>query len=49
MSLPMTTFVSGILGVFTVMAFLQITVNLSSKLAISLEQKKNSSAETRER
>ena len=45
MSLPMTTFVSGILGVFIVMAFLQITVNLSSKFAISLEQKKNSSAE----
>lgn len=45
MSLPMMTFVSGVLGVFIVMVFLQIMVNLSSKFAISLEQKQKSSGE----
>ena len=41
MSLPMTTFVSGILGVFIVMVFLQIMINLSSKLAIRLEKRES--------
>lgn len=41
MSLPLITFISGISGVFIVMVFLLIMVNLSSKLAISLENKEN--------
>ncbi|MGI6515077.1 MAG: oxaloacetate decarboxylase subunit gamma [Syntrophomonadales bacterium] len=41
MSLAMTAFVSGILGVFIVMTFLQIMVNLSSKLAIRLEKRES--------
>jgi len=39
MSLTMVTFLSGIIGVFVVMAFLQLMVNISSRLAISLEKK----------
>ncbi|AET66853.1 Oxaloacetate decarboxylase, gamma chain [Desulfosporosinus orientis DSM 765] len=39
MSLPLVTFISGLSGVFIVMIFLQIMVNLSSKLAIALEKK----------
>ncbi len=42
MSLPMVTFVSGISGVFVVMTFLLIMVNLSSKLAIALDKKHES-------
>ncbi len=41
MSLAMTVFVSGITGVFIVMAFLQLMVNLSSKLAIRLEKRES--------
>jgi len=40
MSLPLTTFITGLSGVFIVMVFLQIMVTLSSKLAIALERKK---------
>lgn len=40
MSLPLITFVSGICGVFFVMACLMTCVILSSKLAIALEGKK---------
>ncbi|SHI00847.1 MULTISPECIES: oxaloacetate decarboxylase subunit gamma [Desulfosporosinus] len=39
MSLPLTTFISGISGVFIVMTFLLIMIKLSSKLAIALEKK----------
>ncbi|MDD4801421.1 MAG: oxaloacetate decarboxylase subunit gamma [Syntrophomonas sp.] len=39
MSLPMVTCLSGLSGVFVVMSFLLIMVNLSSRLAISLEKK----------
>ncbi len=42
MSLPLVTFISGVSGVFMVMIFLQIMVTLSSKLAIYLEQKEES-------
>ena len=42
MSLPLTVFISGLSGVFGVMFFLLIMVSLSSKLAISLENKKQS-------
>ncbi|AET66859.1 Oxaloacetate decarboxylase, gamma chain [Desulfosporosinus orientis DSM 765] len=40
MSLALVTFISGVSGVFIVMIFLQIMVNLSSKLAIAIEKKK---------
>ncbi|KUO78800.1 MAG: oxaloacetate decarboxylase subunit gamma [Desulfosporosinus sp. BRH_c37] len=39
MSLPLTTFITGLSGVFIVMTFLLIFVKLSSKLAIALERK----------
>ncbi|MCO1599887.1 oxaloacetate decarboxylase subunit gamma [Desulfosporosinus nitroreducens] len=39
MSLALTTFISGISGVFLVMTFLLIMIKLSSKLAIALEKK----------
>jgi len=39
MSLVITTFITGISGVFLVMTFLLIMVKLSSKLAIALEKK----------
>ena len=41
MSLAMTAFVSGIMGVSVVMIVLQIMVNLSSKLAIRLEKRES--------
>lgn len=45
MSLPLLTFISGVSGVFIVMIFLQIMVNLSSKLAIALEKKADNAKE----
>jgi len=39
MSLVLTTFISGLGGVFIVMTVLLIMVKLSSKLAIALEKK----------
>lgn len=40
MSLGMVVFLSGLSGVFLVMVFLLIMVNLSSKLAMAIEKKK---------
>lgn len=40
MSLPLTVFITGLCGVFIVMIFLLIMIVLSSKLAMSLEKKK---------
>lgn len=48
MSLPLVTFISGISGVFIVMIFLLIMVTLSSKLAIYLEQRKESRSQSAE-
>jgi len=44
MSLPLVTFISGVSGVFIVMIFLQIMVNMSSKLAIAIDKKKEEPA-----
>ncbi|MGI6120231.1 MAG: oxaloacetate decarboxylase subunit gamma [Desulfosporosinus sp.] len=43
MSLALTTFITGLSGVFIVMIFLQIMVNLSSKFALALERKQQPS------
>ncbi|HBV88268.1 MAG TPA: oxaloacetate decarboxylase subunit gamma [Desulfosporosinus sp.] len=40
MSLPIVVFISGISGVFLVMTFLLIMVMLGSKLAMTIEKKK---------
>ncbi len=48
MSLPLVTFISGLSGVFIVMIFLLIMVTLSSKLAIYLEQRKESHSQSAE-
>lgn len=39
MSLPIITLVSGVAGVFIVMFFLQLMVNVGSRMAVSLEKK----------
>ncbi len=43
MSVPMTTFISGLSGVVIVMVLLLIMVTLSSKLAIFIEKKSENS------
>jgi|GEM_PF-1338600 len=45
MSVPMTTFISGISGVAIVMLLLLIMVTLSSKLAIFIEKKSEKTSE----
>ncbi|MGI6550826.1 MAG: oxaloacetate decarboxylase subunit gamma [Syntrophomonadales bacterium] len=45
MSLWLTALISGVTGVFLVMFFLLIMVNLSSKFAISLEQRQSTNAD----
>lgn len=39
MSLPLVVALSGLSGVFVVMCFLLVMINLSSKVALSLEKK----------
>lgn len=48
MSLPLTVFISGLGGVVTVMTFLIIAVTLSSKLAIAIEKKKETTTQTQD-